>query len=58
MMVGSTTTVTGSRGALLLPARAMQDMVKKFHEQGIKVQLWWLPLAVEDGKNRIWRAEI
>jgi alpha-galactosidase len=29
---------------------AMQDMVKQFHEQGIKVQLWWLPLAVEDGK--------
>lgn len=29
---------------------AMQDMVKKFHQQGIKVQLWWLPLAVEDGK--------
>ena len=29
---------------------AIQDMVKKFHEQGIKVQLWWLPLAVEDGK--------
>jgi alpha-galactosidase len=29
---------------------AVQDMVKKFHEQGIKVQLWWLPLAVEDGK--------
>ena len=29
---------------------AMQDMVKKFHEQGIKVQLWWLPLGVEDGK--------
>jgi alpha-galactosidase len=28
---------------------AMQDMVKKFHDQGIKVQLWWLPLAVEDG---------
>ena len=29
---------------------AMQDMVNKFHEQGIKVQLWWLPLGVEDGK--------
>jgi len=29
---------------------AIQDMVKKFHEQGIKVQLWWLPLAAEDGK--------
>lgn len=30
---------------------AIQDMVKQFHDQGIKVQLWWLPLAVEDGKN-------
>jgi alpha-galactosidase len=30
---------------------AIQDMVKKFHEQGIKVQLWWLPLAAEDGHN-------
>jgi alpha-galactosidase len=29
---------------------AMQDMVKKFHDQGLKVQLWWLPLAAEDGK--------
>jgi alpha-galactosidase len=25
-------------------------MVRDFHKQGIKVQLWWLPLAVEDGK--------
>jgi alpha-galactosidase len=29
---------------------AMQDMVRQFHEQGIKVQLWWLPLAAEDGR--------
>ncbi len=29
---------------------AIQDMVREFHRQGIKVQLWWLPLAVEDGK--------
>jgi alpha-galactosidase len=29
---------------------AIQKMVKDFHEQGIKVQLWWLPLAVEDGR--------
>jgi len=29
---------------------AIQKMVKDFHQQGIKVQLWWLPLAVEDGK--------
>jgi alpha-galactosidase len=28
---------------------AIQDMVRRFHEQGIKVQLWWLPLGVEDG---------
>lgn len=30
--------------------KAIQDMVRDFHQQGIKVQLWWLPLAVEDGK--------
>jgi len=29
---------------------AIQEMVRDFHKQGIKVQLWWLPLAVEDGK--------
>jgi alpha-galactosidase len=29
---------------------AIQQMVSDFHKQGIKVQLWWLPLAVEDGK--------
>jgi alpha-galactosidase len=29
---------------------AIQKMVSDFHAQGIKVQLWWLPLAVEDGK--------
>jgi alpha-galactosidase len=28
----------------------IQQMVSDFHKQGIKVQLWWLPLAVEDGK--------
>jgi alpha-galactosidase len=29
---------------------AIQEMVQDFHKQGIKLQLWWLPLAVEDGK--------
>lgn len=29
---------------------AIEEMVKDFHRQGIKVQLWWLPLGVEDGK--------
>lgn len=31
------------------PDGAIREMVQKFHAQGIKVQLWWLPLAVEDG---------
>ncbi len=31
------------------PDDGIRKMVKQFHEQGIKVQLWWLPLAVEDG---------
>jgi alpha-galactosidase len=28
---------------------ALPDMVRNFHDQGIKLQLWWLPLGVEDG---------
>jgi len=28
---------------------AIPDMVKKFHDQGLKMQVWWLPLGVEDG---------
>ena len=31
------------------PDGEIRKMVKQFHEQGVKVQLWWLPLAVEDG---------
>jgi alpha-galactosidase len=30
---------------------SMSDMVRRFHKEGIKVQLWWLPLAVEDGRH-------
>ena len=33
------------------PADDIQKMVKKFHDEGIKVQLWWLPLGVEDGTH-------
>jgi alpha-galactosidase len=29
---------------------SIRKMVDDFHAQNIKVQLWWLPLAVEDGK--------
>jgi alpha-galactosidase len=28
---------------------AIPDMIKKFHDQGMKMQVWWLPLGVEDG---------
>jgi alpha-galactosidase len=31
------------------PGDTTQRMVKQFHDQGIKIQIWWLPLAVEDG---------
>jgi alpha-galactosidase len=31
------------------PGDEIRKMVRQFHGQGIKVQLWWLPLAVEDG---------
>ena len=34
------------------PADSIKKMVKDFHDQGIKVQIWWLPLAVEDGHGR------
>jgi alpha-galactosidase len=33
------------------PGDAIQELVRDFHAQGIKVQLWWLPLAVEDGSH-------
>jgi alpha-galactosidase len=33
----------------MFPGDEIRKMVQQFHAQGIKVQLWWLPLAVEDG---------
>jgi alpha-galactosidase len=33
------------------PGDAIQKLARDFHAQGIKVQLWWLPLAVEDGTH-------
>ncbi len=33
------------------PGDSIQKLVKDFHAQGVKVQLWWLPLAVEDGTH-------
>ena len=33
------------------PGDAISKMVQGFHDQGVKVQIWWLPLGVEDRKN-------
>ena len=37
------------------PGDSIQRMVGDFHKQGMLVQLWWLPLGVEDGQGR-WEA--
>jgi alpha-galactosidase len=34
------------------PGDSIKKMVDDFHKQGILVQLWWLPLAVEDGESK------
>ncbi|HEX8816923.1 MAG TPA: alpha-galactosidase [Terriglobales bacterium] len=34
------------------PGDAIQRMVADFHKQNMLVQLWWLPLGVEDGQGR------
>jgi alpha-galactosidase len=34
------------------PGDSMKKMVDDFHQQGELVQLWWLPLGVEDGQGR------
>jgi alpha-galactosidase len=33
------------------PGDSIKKMVDDFNQQGIKVQVWWLPLGVEDKKN-------
>ena len=34
------------------PDDAIKKMVDNFHEQGMLMQLWWLPLGVEDGQGK------
>jgi alpha-galactosidase len=34
------------------PGDSIQKMNDDFHKEGILVQLWWLPLGVEDGEGR------
>jgi alpha-galactosidase len=34
------------------PGDSIKKMVDDFHKQGMLAQIWWLPLAVEDGQGR------
>jgi len=34
------------------PGDSIKKMTDDFHKQGILVQLWWLPLGVEDGQGK------
>jgi alpha-galactosidase len=34
------------------PGNSIQKMTDDFHKQGMLTQLWWLPLAVEDGEGK------
>jgi alpha-galactosidase len=34
------------------PGDSIKKMVDDFHKQGVLVQLWWLPIGVEDGQGR------
>lgn len=34
------------------PGDAIKKMVDDFHQQGIHVQIWWLPIGVEDGEGK------
>jgi alpha-galactosidase len=34
------------------PGDSIQKMVQTFHQRGIFLQIWWLPLGVEDGHGR------
>lgn len=34
------------------PDDSLQKVVKAFHDQGIKITLWWIPLVAEDGRGK------
>lgn len=34
------------------PGDSIKKMVDDFHKQGILVQIWWVPIGVEDGQSR------
>jgi len=34
------------------PDDSLQKVVKAFHDEGIKITLWWIPLVAEDGRGK------
>jgi alpha-galactosidase len=34
------------------PGDSLQKVVKAYHNNGVKITLWWIPLVVEDGNGR------
>ena len=34
------------------PGDSIKTMADDFHRQGLRIQLWWLPLGVEDGQGK------
>ena len=34
------------------PGDSLQRVVKAFHNEGIKITLWWIPLVAEDGRGK------
>jgi len=34
------------------PGDSLQKVVKAFHDAGIKITLWWIPLVAEDGRGK------
>jgi len=34
------------------PDDSLQKVVKAYHDNGIKITLWWIPLVVEDGRGK------
>jgi len=34
------------------PGKSIKKMTDDFHKQGMRAQLWWLPLGVEDGEGK------
>jgi len=35
-----------------LPGDSLKKVVDEFHRQGLRVQLWWQPIAAEDGQGK------